>query len=244
MSSTARGGIRNVADNYPTPGWTVHRLLEKCKLPAGHWLEPGGGEGSIIRAANEYRTDITWWSTELREEARDHLTTAVGSPDRVSIGNYLEGPLTFPVATPRFAAALGNPPFRLAREFIERSLLYADNVVMLLRLNFLGSDARCEWMQKSPPDCYVLPNRPPFRGSGSDSIEYAWMHWEGFKQRGFGLFRVLNTTPLDVRKEYKRLQIYAKSDLETIAAEIAGAIMDPSSTSLDSSYDHGDHDVG
>ena len=224
MSSTARGGKRNPADNYPTAGWTVHRLLEKCKLPGGHWLEPGGGEGAIIRAAKEYRSDITWWSTELREEAREHLTAAVGSPDRVFIGDYLDPTFSFPKSTPRFNVALGNPPFRLAREFVEQSLRFADNVIMLLRLNFLGSEDRHEWLQSMPPDCYVLPNRPQFRGSGTDSIEYAWMHWEGYTKRGFGLFRVLNTTPLSVRKAYKQSQIYAASDEETIAAEIAGEI--------------------
>lgn len=199
MSSTNRGGQRSEADNYPTPKWPVHRLLEKCHLPGGLWLEPGGGEGNIVRAVNEQRTDVTWWSAELRETCREPLVAAVGDPDRVLIGDYLD-PGLFPKGL-RFDVALGNPPFRYAMEFIERSFELADCVALLLRTNFIGSEERSAWMQEFPPDLYHLPNRPSFRGSGSDSIEYAWFVWEaGRTQRVYGLHRVLDATPLEERQ--------------------------------------------
>ena len=206
MSSTNRGGQRSEADNYPTPAWAVHRLLEKLKLPGGHWLEPGGGEGNIIRAVNELRTDVTWWSAELREECRAPLVELCGSAERVAIGDYLDASVPFPLVPPGmlFDVALGNPPFHLAMEFIERSFLFAKRVALLLRLNFVGSDTRREWMQTYPADHYILPNRPPFRGGGSDSSEYAWFVWEeGKKERVYGLHRVLDSTPLHVRQAAK-----------------------------------------
>ncbi len=205
MSSTNRGGQRSEADNYPTPAWPVRRLLEKLPLPSGHWLEPGGGDGHIIRAVNAVRSDVTWWTAELREECRAPLVAAVGSPDRVIIGDYLVSPPpAFPGAPPRFKVAIGNPPFNLAMDFIEQSLALADCVAMLLRLNFMGSELRWDWMRRYPADLYVLPNRPSFRGYGSDSIEYAWYVWEeGKKERTFGLHRMLDITPLAERNAEK-----------------------------------------
>jgi hypothetical protein len=200
VSSTNRGGQRSEADSYPTPPWPVHRLLEKLPLPGGKWLEPGGGTGNIVRAVNEMRSDVTWWSCELREECRNDLVSAVGDPERVVIGDYLDPAFEFP-GNPRFDVALGNPPFWLAMEFIEKSFTMADAVGMLLRLNFIGSEERHAWMQQWPADIYVLPNRPQFRGTGSDSIEYAWFVWEqGKKPRMYGLHRMLDLTPLAVRQ--------------------------------------------
>lgn len=131
------------------------------------------------------------------------MTEAVGSPDRVVIGDYLTTPP--PVfSVPRFKVAIGNPPFNLAMDFIEQSLRLADCVVMLLRLNFMGSEVRWDWMRRYPADLYILPNRPSFRGYGSDSVEYAWYVWEeGLKERVFGLHRLLDTTPLAERKAEK-----------------------------------------
>lgn len=204
MSSTNRGGQRSDADNYPTPAWPVRRLLEKLPLPGGPWLEPGGGAGHIIRAVNAVRSDVTWWTAELREECREPLIEAVGSPERVVIGDYLvDPPPVFPGVS-RFKVAIGNPPFGLAMAFIEQALAQADIVAMLLRLNFMGSELRWDWMRHYPADLYVLPNRPSFRGYGSDSIEYAWYVWEqGKKERTFGLHRMLDITPLDERNAEK-----------------------------------------
>ncbi len=203
MSSTKRGGQRSEADNYPTPAWAVHRLLEKVHFKGGHWLEPGAGNGHIIRAVNEFRSDVIWSAIELRKEERPALVEACGSENRVHIANYMED-FKFPAGTPRFQLALGNPPFRLAMKFIEKSLEVADQVAMLLRLNFLGSQDRNEWMKLHPPDNYILPDRPQFRGEGTDSIEYSWMVWEeGMKPRMFGLLRLLDCTPLETRKAQK-----------------------------------------
>jgi hypothetical protein len=206
MSSTNRGSQRSDADNYETPPWAVHRLLERLKLPAGNWLEPGGGGGNIIRATNELRKDVTWWTVEERKECYEPLVQAVGSPERVLIADFANKALPVPLPTgkAKFDVAFGNPPFRLAMEFIERSLELANIVVMLLRLNFIGTEERHPFMKKFLPDQYVLPNRPSFRGEGCDSIEYSWMVWpKGRSARRFGKLTLLDLTPLGTRQAQK-----------------------------------------
>lgn len=171
---------------YPTPAWCVTRLLQHVELPGGDWLEPSAGDGAIIRATTAKRTDINWTAVELRPDARLALQDVVlaeqeysrgpRETERVIIGDFLR------IWTGRdepFAVALGNPPFSLAAQFVQRALTGAEQVVMLLRLNFLGSsnDRRALFEEAGMPDVYVLPERPSFTGGGTDACEYAWMRW-------------------------------------------------------------------
>jgi hypothetical protein len=189
MSSTNRGGTRNDNDLYETPGWCVDRLMEKITLPGGNWLEPGSGSGNIIRAVNTHRQDIRWTAVEKYVLRPERLQAAVGPQGVIEHHSFLEWQ---PFG--RYRVAMGNPPYSRAMEFILRSRLAADHVVMLLRLNFLGSEARQDFLQRCPPDIYVLPNRPSFTGGKTDSTEYAWFHWPP-QDRPAGLIQVLNTTP-------------------------------------------------
>jgi hypothetical protein len=92
-----------------------------------------------------------------------------------------------------YSVAISNPPFSLAQEFIDLCLQRATHTVMLLRLNFLSSEKRHEFMTNTRPDVYVLPNRPSFVGGGkTDSIEYAWFHWH---PEASGKLRILGLTP-------------------------------------------------
>lgn len=206
MSSTNRGGQRSDADNYPTPNWCVHRLLEdeyaKPFLPAGRWLEPGAGDGAIVRAVREVRDDIQWTALEYREECRTSLMEAVGPTGLVIIEDYLSPPPDSQLGT--YDVASGNPPYRLAGEFVERSLMISEIVVLLLRVNYLASGLRNSFMRSRTPDVYVLPNRPSFRGTGTDSPEYAWFMWAQQKSETIGRLRVLATTPKEIRKAAKK----------------------------------------
>lgn len=229
MSSTKRGGQRTEADDYPTPPWAVHRLLEdpiaQKVLPGGAWLEPGAGEGSIIRAVNEVRSDIIWTAYELRETCRTSLVHAVGPHGRVIIDDYVdpkgEGTqLWLPSETKPFRVGLGNPPFWLAQQFIERSMLLCEYVVLLLRLNYVGSKKRHPFMRKFMPDAFVLPDRPPFRGEGTDSIEYAWFAFSG-REEPVAVWKMLDTTPLSVRKPKRERRARRKKNepVETVAED-------------------------
>lgn len=193
MSSTNRGGKRTPADYYPTPAWCVHRLLEAVAFPGGRWLEVAAGDGAIIRAASERRTDVEWTALELREECKAPLAALTGSRRRVRIGDFLD--LEPAKLGDRFDLAITNPPYSLGMEMVRHSLGFADQVAMLLRLNFLASAERAPFMHQHAPDVYVLPNRPSFSGRGTDSIEYAWFVWHPRKKRRAGKLTVLPLTP-------------------------------------------------
>lgn len=188
MSSTKRGRVRIRADNYPTPRWCVHRLLEALELPGGRWLEPCAGNGAIITAVNAIRNDVTWQAVEMRHTACNQLM-------KVMPADHIIEDSFFQVAGGLFGkypVCLTNPPFSKAMEFVETCIPKAEHTVMLLRLNFLASEARSNFMRGTRPDVYVLPNRPSFTMSGkTDSIEYAWFHWH---EDSAGIVRVLSST--------------------------------------------------
>lgn len=196
MSSTNRGSQRSPADYYPTPGWCVDRLLEAAALPGGLWLEPCAGEGDIVSAVKATRPDVRWAMNELRAECRGTLRGLSGDEDRVHIGDIADWQ-----APEGAAVAITNPPFRVAMDVVQWCLAHAEVAVLLLRLNFVGSVKRADFMRAHPPDIYVLPNRPSFTGKGTDSVEYAWFVWDQRRPKAaHGRLQVLATTPSSERR--------------------------------------------
>lgn len=192
MSSTNRGGARIDHDFYATPAWCVHRLLEVCPLPGGHWLEPAAGEGAIVEAINEVRHDVKWWANE------PHQALVLKGRDCATVTDLDFRAITLAHTWDVIAT---NPPFALAQEFVEHALsLRPRFVVMLLRLNFLGGSARGAWLRDNTPDVYVLPNRPSFRDDGkTDSCDYAWFVWRSEARRGDNRLTILADTPKGAR---------------------------------------------
>jgi hypothetical protein len=191
MSSTNRGGIRSEADFYETPSWCVHRLLERLDLPGGMWFEPGAGTGNIIRAVNSYRKDVQW--TALEQPEFSHFPSGLVS--RFIQEDYLQ------FSDPeRFDVIIGNPPYRLAQEFIDKSLPKATWVVMLLRLNFFGTATRQPFFESTAPDVFVLPNRPSFVFGVTDSVEYGWFVWPPDRNRKAGTIQILGLTDIGERR--------------------------------------------
>ena len=226
MSSTRRGGKRSPSDNYPTPAFCVHRLLDRVPLVGdGIWYEPCAGEGAIIRAVESWRSGrlegIDWYANELRSEAVPTLEKVVPR-ERITVGDYrdiLFPPLTNAIGLERpwdeaapnsqdVSVVITNPPFRLAMDVINQSLTSFPHasLVLLLRLNFLGSEDRQPFHRDFAPDVYVLPNRPSFRPSArgkhsTDSPEYAWFCWgPSPRRRAVGEYQILDTTPLEERR--------------------------------------------
>ena len=208
MSSTGRGKERAPLDFYGTPAWVVWRLLDAHARDLGFGrhlnfpriLEPTVGDGAIVRAvddwhANNTRDDIehSFTGVELRRGAvTNHCT---------NIDEHFEG-VDFRSWVPerRFDLALGNLPFSLAETLLRRVFTMADVVVMLLRLNFLGSDDRVPFFKEFPrPAIRVVPERISFDGEGSDSDYCAWFIW-GSELRDVD---VLDTTPLEIRNAHK-----------------------------------------
>lgn len=202
MSATNRSDVRRPDDFYETPAWCVRRLLEAADLPVGYWLEPAVGHGAIVRAVNAHLDalghKVDWTGADIRREVRDHVGDCVD-------GTQLFAGLDFTKPSmldgAEYDVVITNPPFVFAMEFIERSLLAADHVAMLLRLNFLGSAKRGAFFRSEMPDVYVLPNRPGFTGDGrTDATEYCWAVWTPERGRRVGRVEVLAETPASERR--------------------------------------------
>lgn len=89
-----------------------------------------------------------------------------------------------------------NPPFNIARSIIYKALDdVKDNgfVIMLLRLNYYGSDKRKDiWEWHMPKYTFVHHKRISFLDSGdTDSIEYAHYVWQKGYNPEFSLLKVI-----------------------------------------------------
>lgn len=183
MSATNRGTKRNEADFYATPLETVYALLDNYGRikPGDVILEPSAGNGNIIQALRNrgYKNRID--AIELRESEKDNL---IGLADNIEITDFLE----LDPWHSRYNVIIGNPPYSLAQEFIDKSLeLLAPGgrLIFLLRTNFLESNKRFEWWQyKLPTGLYTLHKRPSFTGKGTDATSYSWFIWEK-SEKGF-----------------------------------------------------------
>lgn len=73
-----------------------------------------------------------------------------------------------------------NPPFSLAKEFIERSLQHNKPFAMLLKSQFWHSAKRYDLFTKHKPT-FVLPLtwRPDFTGAGASLLDMLWVVWLG-----------------------------------------------------------------
>ena len=209
MSATGRGNQRVILDDYPTPAWPVHRLLEKVKLPAGTWVEPACGAGNIVQAVGEVKKGVKWVTIDLNPKYQADLTGDFTYFD----GAILNGLMP---AKGIFDVCITNPPYKLAQEFVNQGLRIARYVVMLLRVNFLEGDERQPWMEENTPALAVLPNRPSFREfvdpetgkkTTTDACAYAWFVWaqEGERRLIKDGIVILNRTPANVRRREKEI---------------------------------------
>jgi hypothetical protein len=204
VSATGRGAEREPSDFYPTPLWVTQRLLLDAPHllpPGGDWIDPCAGEGAILAATAPFYSPSTaplygpstvkWTAIELRPECQKPLRRYT---KQVKIGDALK------LDWGRHDVCLTNPPFNLAEAFIRKSREHCRWTVMLLRLNFLGSAQRCEFLQEWLPTIAVLPNRPAFVKGKTDNCDYGWFIWSS-EYRSDGRFFILNPTPLRERNQ-------------------------------------------
>ena len=157
MSATNRGAKRNPQDFYSTPESAFVPLLPFLPTEVSFW-EPAQGDGRLVR----------WLTVSGRRAA---------GADLASGQDFLAD------ATAR-EFIITNPPFSLTLMkdglgFLPHALAVAPEVMLLLRLNFMGSQYRREFFQSHEPSAlYVLSERPRFHGaSGTDACEYVWFYW-------------------------------------------------------------------
>lgn len=158
MSSTSRGGQRNADDFYETPRWAIDAILRELGPAPSRVLEPTAGAGAIVRALRSHWPTAMISAVELDIDRAKKLLGA--GADRYFAADFLEWSID-----EHHDLAITNPPFSLALPVIEKSLTLAREVVMLLRLNFLGSAERVPFWKAHPADIFVLPRRPSYAAS-------------------------------------------------------------------------------
>ena len=161
MSATNRGTVRESQDFYETPDWLTKALIPHLRqYQPRRVLEPAAGQGAIVRVLEQAFPEAVIEQGDIRT-GQDFLTHEYAGP---------------------YDLIITNPPYRLVIEFIRRALaLRAPHgaVVMLLRVNFLGSEKRGPWLRVNTPSLYVSSCRPDFTGGGGDATEYGWLVWDG-----------------------------------------------------------------
>lgn len=179
MSSTNRGTARNADDYYVTPHWLIEDFLAAfaennilvCSSDENpRVLDPSAGgceqypmSYPTVLEQEGFRVE----SWDIREDSRANLTGV----------NFLNVPS---YESRKYDMIITNPPFNQAQAFTEHALEmveYGGLVIMLQRLNWLGSQKRKPMWQKLPlAAVYVHSKRPGFdpeKPSKTDSTEYA-----------------------------------------------------------------------
>ena len=236
MSSTNRGSKRSPEDYYLTPVAAVRDFLAAFKedvdlgssglaLPGTlldqveDILDPsaGGDENHPMSYPAAIRGSMVFpnaaiWTIDVREDSlADRKGSYLGiNPEQIVIGR-------------KPGVIMTNPPFVMAREFVDKALTDVAPgglVMMLLRLNFLGSKDRADWWAgQMPALIYVHSKRMSFvpsnpskamkrwmeengiktRPGETDSIEYAHMVWQSGHHPRFAQMRVIK--PVEAQKK-------------------------------------------
>lgn len=174
--STTRDRVDN--DFYATPFNATKAILDKVTLH-GSILEPAAGQGHISKVIKEYYPNCEIISTDLIKRQDKFDCNIQGGIDFL-ICDYGR----------TFDTVISNPPFSLAKEFVERALTLAtDKVIMFAKIQFLEGLQRKEFFEKNPPSTvYVFSKRVnPLRNGEeldergkpwSSTMCFAWFVWD------------------------------------------------------------------
>ena len=159
-------------DDFPTPPWATRALIEhvigpKFSLGSMTCLEPACGRGHMSFTLAEYFRDVT---------SQDVCDYGFGEVADFQTATH---------AAQSFDWVITNPPFRLAEEFITRSLEIARHgVAMLTRTVFIESVGRFERLFAPTPPTWVAQfseRVPMVRGrldrKASTATGYSWLVW-------------------------------------------------------------------
>jgi hypothetical protein len=191
MSSTNRGYARHKSDFYITPQEPIELFFRAFMKeldsnyiyfnPGGRILDPcAGGNSKYEMPYPAVLSELGFknvFTCDIRPDSRAKLIQDyLGIPNHISEQSY-------------FDLIITNPPFNLALDFIKKGLLNVKPhgyVIMLLRLNFFGSQKRQEFFKQFMPKyCFIHSERISFfpedielggkiyKKGSTDSIEYA-----------------------------------------------------------------------
>jgi hypothetical protein len=161
MSQRESGYERKALDQYETPSWVTLALVPHLPEINGVIWEPACGGGKMVAALRHAGFDV------------------IGS-DIADGADFLH----HPPPTRDIGAIISNPPYALAREFIERALHFDDVrvVAMLLRTDFDHAATRAHLFA----DCPMFAKRVALTkrikwfedSTGSPSFNHCWMIWD------------------------------------------------------------------
>ena len=169
--SLNRTRVKN--DYYATPPGAIKEILNREKL-IGSILEPACGEGHISNLLKEYYPKQEITSTDLVDRG------------------YGDGGVNFLTYKfeKKFDNVITNPPFKFAKEFIEKSLEIANKkVIMFAKIQLLEGQSRKEMFETTPLKyIYVFSKRQnPWRNGNpvdekgkpwASTMCFAWFVWE------------------------------------------------------------------
>jgi len=156
-------------DFYRTPEIATEKLLEKESFTGVIW-EPACGDGAISKVLIEKGYNV------LSSDLYNH-GYGVPNIDFTNVSNVYD-----------WKSIITNPPYNLAREFIDKGLELTKHndgkLALLLRLSFLEGQKRKALFETSPlKRVYVFSKRITFSRPGetrelSGMMAYAWFVWD------------------------------------------------------------------
>lgn len=153
-------GTRRKDDFYPTPAEATHALMLKCDQWIGPVVhEPACGDGAMARIIEGYGRRL--WATDLIDRG-----FGIGGVD------FLTEP-------PAAGSIITNPPFKLAKQFIEHALKHEPEFfAVLLKATFWNAGDRFDMLETAPPKLSMpLTWRVDFTGGGSPTMDCTWFAW-------------------------------------------------------------------
>lgn len=160
LGAMIQGGNGGRSDNRYTPREAVEALYaaEHYYWPASIW-EPACGEGHISKVLEELGRTVV--STDIRETG------------------YGRGGIDFLTVNVPVMAVITNPPFSIAKEFIEHATMISQYVAFLLKVNYFSTKGRLEMYNRLPPArIYPLTWRLDFTGQGAPPMDCSWYVWD------------------------------------------------------------------
>ncbi len=165
-------------------------------------MDPCVGSGNIISVAAKHGFK-PWFACDIKENKAIHSLGNV--IHEYSICDFLDEkqiPTDVYKNEHKIQTIITNPPFNLAKEFIQKSLAISKITIMLLRLSYLGSQNRT-WLDNNMPNVYVIPKRIQFlegtnpetgKQYSSDNSEYGWFVWDSREKFDMGIIKRLKMT--------------------------------------------------
>ncbi len=145
-SATGRGTTRDSRDYYATPWPAFAPLLKILPMSGVTYFDPCAGDGRLVRFIRE--AGGTAHGADLFPQPQE---------------SYPQRPADYLTDTRHHPFPITNPPFSIAFEMCRHARLFSPELMFLLRLSFLESEERGDWLSENEPSAgFVLKRRPSF----------------------------------------------------------------------------------